>query len=32
MVGGLSDTAGYSLEDRIFPYMERFTLKSMGWR
>jgi chromosome segregation ATPase len=27
MVGGLSDTVGYSLEDRIFPYMNGFALK-----
>jgi vacuolar-type H+-ATPase subunit I/STV1 len=30
MVGGLSDTVGYGLEDRIFPYMKRFALKEYG--
>ncbi len=30
MVGGLSDTVGYSLEDRIFPYMEKFVRKEYG--
>jgi len=30
MVAGLSDTVGYGLEDRIFPYMERFARKEYG--
>ncbi|RMG03770.1 MAG: hypothetical protein D6726_04860 [Nitrospirae bacterium] len=32
MVGGLSDTVGYSLEDKIFPYMERFARKEYGFK
>jgi len=30
MVGGLSDTVGYSLEDRIFPYMKEFAQEEYG--
>ena len=30
MVGGLSDTVGYTLEDRIFPYMDVFASMEYG--
>ncbi len=30
MVGGLSDSVGYGLEDRIFPYIREFALKEYG--
>ncbi len=30
MVGGLSDTVGYGLEDRIFPYIKNFAKKEYG--
>ena len=30
MVGGLSDTVGYSLEDRIFPYLKEFARREYG--
>ncbi len=30
MVAGLSDSVGYTLEDRIFPYIREFVLKEYG--
>lgn len=30
MVGGLSDTVSYTLEDRIFPYMDVFASMEYG--
>jgi len=30
MVGGLSDTVGYGLEDRIFPFLEEFARREFG--
>lgn len=30
ILGGLADTVGYGLEDKVFPYMEKFALSEFG--